>query len=124
MKRLVPCVTSLNCVDQSSCSPKWSLGLSAKCKTNSHYLLVLYVQLIHSLMKLIFVQCFQPRRIVAMSIAERVAWERGEVLGKSIGYQVHYLSLMWCIELCQYFSGLAENCCVNIHFYCAFQFYR
>lgn len=30
----------------------------------------------------------QPRRIVAMSIAERVAWERGEVLGKSIGYQV------------------------------------
>ena len=31
---------------------------------------------------------FQPRRIVAMSIAERVAWERGEVLGKSVGYQV------------------------------------
>lgn len=30
----------------------------------------------------------QPRRIVAMSIAERVAWERGETLGKSVGYQV------------------------------------
>jgi len=23
-----------------------------------------------------------------MSIAERVAWERGEILGKSVGYQV------------------------------------
>ncbi|XP_078378634.1 uncharacterized protein LOC144661700 [Oculina patagonica] len=30
----------------------------------------------------------QPRRIVAMSIAERVAWERGEMLGKTVGYQV------------------------------------
>ncbi|KAJ7390027.1 mitochondrial large ribosomal subunit assembly [Desmophyllum pertusum] len=30
----------------------------------------------------------QPRRIVAMSIAERVASERGEMLGKSVGYQV------------------------------------
>ena len=57
----MPCVTSLNCVDQSSCSPKWSLDLSAKCKTNSHYLLVLYVQLIHSLMKLIFVQMFSAK---------------------------------------------------------------
>lgn len=30
----------------------------------------------------------QPRRIVAMSIAERVASERDEILGKSVGYQV------------------------------------
>ncbi|KAK3731838.1 hypothetical protein QZH41_020199 [Actinostola sp. cb2023] len=30
----------------------------------------------------------QPRRIVAMSVAERVAKERGEELGKSVGYQV------------------------------------
>ncbi|XP_022778184.1 putative ATP-dependent RNA helicase DHX30, partial [Stylophora pistillata] len=30
----------------------------------------------------------QPRRIVAMSIAERVASERREMLGKSVGYQV------------------------------------
>ena len=32
----------------------------------------------------------QPRRIVAMSIAERVASERGEMLGKSVGYQVFH----------------------------------
>lgn len=32
--------------------------------------------------------CLQPRRIVAMSIAERVASERDELLGKSVGYQV------------------------------------
>ena len=39
---------------------------------------------------------FQPRRIVAMSIAERVAWERGEVLGKSVGYQVSADTHVWC----------------------------
>lgn len=35
-----------------------------------------------------YLNCLQPRRIVAMSIAERVASERGEELGKSVGYQV------------------------------------
>ena len=30
----------------------------------------------------------QPRRISAMSVAERVAAERAEQLGKTIGYQV------------------------------------
>jgi HrpA-like RNA helicase len=32
--------------------------------------------------------CAQPRRIAAVSVAERVAAERGEDLGSTIGYQV------------------------------------
>ena len=39
------------------------------------------------------VLCTQPRRIAAISVAERVAKERGELLGKgSIGYQVRFES--------------------------------
>ncbi|WFD33213.1 RNA helicase [Malassezia cuniculi] len=34
--------------------------------------------------------CTQPRRIAAISVAQRVADERGEPLGKSIGYQVRF----------------------------------
>ncbi|KAK4052988.1 hypothetical protein OIO90_004112 [Microbotryomycetes sp. JL221] len=36
--------------------------------------------------------CTQPRRIAAISVAERVAKERGESLGESIGYQVRFES--------------------------------
>ncbi|KAK4048803.1 hypothetical protein OIV83_004569 [Microbotryomycetes sp. JL201] len=36
--------------------------------------------------------CTQPRRIAAVSVAERVAKERGESLGESIGYQVRFES--------------------------------
>jgi HrpA-like RNA helicase len=32
--------------------------------------------------------CTQPRRISAISVAERVAAERAERLGKSVGYQI------------------------------------
>lgn len=32
--------------------------------------------------------CTQPRRICATSVAERVAYERNENLGKSVGYQI------------------------------------
>lgn len=32
--------------------------------------------------------CTQPRRISAMSVAERVAQERAEKLGRSVGYQI------------------------------------
>ncbi|CAH9086962.1 unnamed protein product [Cuscuta europaea] len=32
--------------------------------------------------------CTQPRRISAMAVAERVATERGELLGESVGYKV------------------------------------
>ena len=34
------------------------------------------------------VVCTQPRRISAVSVAERVAAERGEGMGKSVGYQI------------------------------------
>ena len=32
--------------------------------------------------------CTQPRRISAVSVAERVADERGEKIGQSVGYQI------------------------------------
>eukprot|EP00250_Pteridium_aquilinum_P016365 c23068_g1_i2 orf=55-3354(+) len=46
----------------------------------------------------------QPRRIAAISVAERVAWERGELLGKSVGYSIrlesvpprHRGSILYC----------------------------
>ncbi|KAF9568385.1 P-loop containing nucleoside triphosphate hydrolase protein [Agrocybe pediades] len=34
--------------------------------------------------------CTQPRRLAAISVADRVAKERGETLGQSIGYQVRF----------------------------------
>ena len=34
--------------------------------------------------------CTQPRRLAAISVADRVAKERGETLGRSIGYQVRF----------------------------------
>ncbi|WWC86426.1 uncharacterized protein L201_001303 [Kwoniella dendrophila CBS 6074] len=34
--------------------------------------------------------CTQPRRLAAMSVAERIADERGQSLGKEIGYQVRF----------------------------------
>ena len=34
------------------------------------------------------VVCTQPRRISAVSVAARVAHERGEALGRSVGYQI------------------------------------
>ncbi|KAH7388400.1 hypothetical protein KP509_16G074200 [Ceratopteris richardii] len=35
----------------------------------------------------------QPRRIAAISVAERVAWERGEPLGRSVGYSIRLESV-------------------------------
>ena len=32
--------------------------------------------------------CTQPRRISAVSVAERVAQERGEKIGQTVGYQI------------------------------------
>ena len=32
--------------------------------------------------------CTQPRRISALSVSERVATERGERLGQTVGYQI------------------------------------
>lgn len=39
-----------------------------------------------------FIVCTQPRRIAAISVAERVAQERGETCGGSVGYQVRLRS--------------------------------
>lgn len=36
------------------------------------------------------VVCTQPRRLAAISVADRVAKERGEILGRSVGYQVRF----------------------------------
>ncbi|KAJ7071028.1 P-loop containing nucleoside triphosphate hydrolase protein [Mycena amicta] len=36
--------------------------------------------------------CTQPRRLAALSVADRVAKERGETLGQSVGYQVRFES--------------------------------
>ncbi|KAK8738267.1 hypothetical protein OTU49_004134, partial [Cherax quadricarinatus] len=38
--------------------------------------------------------CTQPRRISAVSVAQRVADERGEKLGKSVGYQIRLESVL------------------------------
>ena len=32
--------------------------------------------------------CTQPRRLSALSVAERVAAERGEKIGETVGYQI------------------------------------
>lgn len=37
---------------------------------------------------LVSVVCTQPRRVAAITVAERVAAERGERLGTAVGYQV------------------------------------
>ncbi|KAG6898096.1 hypothetical protein C0992_005423 [Termitomyces sp. T32_za158] len=48
--------------------------------------------------------CTQPRRLAAISVADRVAKERGEVLGNSVGYQVRFDSKLpeehGCITFC------------------------
>lgn len=36
------------------------------------------------------VVCTQPRRLAAISVADRVAKERGETVGKTVGYQVRF----------------------------------
>ena len=37
--------------------------------------------------------CTQPRRISAMSVSERVAAERGEKLGESVSFWLHFRNL-------------------------------
>lgn len=44
--------------------------------------------------KSFFVCLSQPRRISAVSVAERVAYERGEEPGKSCGYSVRFESIL------------------------------
>ena len=42
----------------------------------------------HALGKPCRIFCTQPRRISALSVAERVAAERGEKIGQTVGYQI------------------------------------
>lgn len=51
----------------------------------------------------------EPRRIAAVSLAERVAWERGEALGRSVGYSVKADSKA---PRCR--TGTVEYCTVGI----------
>lgn len=34
------------------------------------------------------ITCTQPRRISAISVAERIAQERGETIGENVGYTI------------------------------------
>ena len=43
----------------------------------------------------------QPRRISAMSVAERVAAERGEMIGGTIGYTIRLESK---VRACRYYN--------------------
>ncbi len=38
--------------------------------------------------------CTQPRRVAAISVAERVASERGETVGDTVGYQARPFHLL------------------------------
>lgn len=53
--------------------------------------------------------CTQPRRIAASSVARRVAKERGESLGDSVGYQVR-----WDSKLPQHLGGSITYCTTGI----------
>ncbi|KAG6842205.1 hypothetical protein C0991_000175 [Blastosporella zonata] len=50
------------------------------------------------------VVCTQPRRLAAISVADRVAKERGETVGQSVGYQVRFEAKLpeehGCITFC------------------------
>ncbi|KAG8307675.1 3'-5' RNA helicase ythdc2, partial [Homalodisca vitripennis] len=41
--------------------------------------------------------CSMPRRISAVTVSERVAMERGEPLGKTVGYQIRLESRYFCV---------------------------
>jgi HrpA-like RNA helicase len=36
--------------------------------------------------------CTQPRRISAISVSDRISWERGETIGRTVGYKVRLQS--------------------------------
>jgi hypothetical protein len=57
------------------------------------------------------VVCTQPRRISAIGVAERVADERGERIGDTIGYQVRMRARSLHPRIC--FSVLLEYCYVD-----------
>ena len=44
--------------------------------------------------------CTQPRRISAIGVAERVAYERGESIGSTVGYQIRLENKL--VIICRY----------------------
>ena len=53
--------------------------------------------------------CTQPRRISALSVSERVATERGERLGQTVGYQIRLDNRYYHIQLCQPFPVILSS---------------
>lgn len=52
----------------------------------------------------------QPRRISAVSVAERVAYERGEEPGKSCGYSVRFESILPRPHASIMFCTVGQSC--------------
>ena len=50
----------------------------------------------HNQNKLCRILCTQPRRLAALSVAERVAAERGEKIGQTVGFQIRLESRSVC----------------------------
>ena len=61
-----------------------SSGCGSKVRNN----FCLISQLNTAILTKVSVVCTQPRRVAAIAVAERVAVERGEQLGRSVGFQV------------------------------------
>ena len=73
--------------------------------------------------------CTQPRRISAISVADRIASERGENLGETIGYQIRLESkrsaqtrLLFCTTGVLLRRLVAENTSFTCTFFYAFSF--
>ncbi|KAL1202084.1 DExH-box ATP-dependent RNA helicase DExH2 [Cardamine amara subsp. amara] len=65
--------------------------------------------------------CTQPRRISAISVSERISWERGENIGENVGYKVRleseggrWSSVVFCTNgiLLRVLVGKGVNSCV------------
>ena len=65
--------------------------------------------------------CTQPRRISAISVAERVAKERAERVGLTVGYQIRLESVKVCMlflfpdDRSLNFSSTKSHWCMDIH---------
>lgn len=80
-------ITVIFCVDCRA-------GGGQICYSNSVTLISKCICNFASLSHFLFPFLSQPRRISAVSVAERVAYERGEEPGKSCGYSVRFESVL------------------------------
>lgn len=86
-----------------------SLILSCRCgKTTQIPQFILDASLQGSPSRVANIICTQPRRISAISVAERVAKERAERIGLTVGYQIRLESVKVyiCIASCFSFSSI------------------